>query len=478
MSRSLTPYPDTIDDIQINQHHPEMVERQYEIQLLTPLYGGGEKAGKSDSLTLIRSTEIRGDLRFWWRAVRGACFTDSAGLKEREDEVWGSTTNPSPVQVDVKVTHNAGKRESNSCFGFDEYGPEAYALFPAIQDKSGEIKLVTEGTTFLLTIRWYEQKRLQRLRDLENQQRRKAGKEPLGEYKDIQKDVESALWAWINFGGIGARTRRGLGAIYCLNPSKDKDLHSPSLEGFGSWLKNMYEQFMVSKSTNVRPWPLLPFEFFVGSKQADPLSAWREALRLLKEFRQGKNLGRDPGEGMAPGRSRWPEAESIRELILHQRGFTDRSSCSLKERDKRIPTNYFPRAEFGMPIIFELRGEKIPIEDCEGNIKPTLTPDGETERMASPLILRPICFRDGSSAALIFFLRTPPLDKAVLKPGECDLEEAEAIDSDHIRSSELMNYPDSPMGLGPEGKLRSASGSALDAFKSFIEEKGFKRVVI
>ncbi|MGB9497905.1 MAG: type III-B CRISPR module RAMP protein Cmr1 [Dissulfuribacterales bacterium] len=482
MSRSLDSCP---DKIHVDLHYPEMIERQYTIQLLTPLYGGGIKAGMNDPLTLIRPASVRGNLRFWWRAMRGASFTDAAGLKKREDEVWGSTLNPSPVQVEVKVTHNAGKRRSDSCFGFDEYGPEAYALFPARETNENSIEISKEGGRFLFTIRWYTQERLQKLREMENQRRKKAGKKPLGEYKDIQKDVEAAFWAWVNFGGIGARTRRGLGAIYCLNSSKDKCLHPPSLEGFGSWLMKMYEQFDTSalKSSDIRPWPLLPFEFFVGSKRDDSLSAWHEGLKLLKDFRQGKSVGRDPGEGMALGRSRWPEAESIRELVMRQRGFTDRAFCSLKAKDTRIPTTYFPRAEFGMPIIFELRDEEIPIKGCERekkkNIKPTLVPGQDTERMASPLILRPIRFQDGSSAALAFFLRTPPLDRAYLKPGECDFKKGKEIESHQIRSAELATYSDSPMGPASSGgDYRSSSGSALEAFKSFVEEKKFRRVVI
>src|SRR5205085_1302593 len=30
-------------------------------------------------------------------------------------------------------------------------------------------------------------------------------------------DVAAALWAWETFGGIGARTRRGFGALHCTN---------------------------------------------------------------------------------------------------------------------------------------------------------------------------------------------------------------------------------------------------------------------
>src|SRR5258708_3373767 len=80
----------------------------YEIEVITPIAGGGVEAKTPDPVTPVRGTEIRGQLRFWWRATRGAAFDTVARLKEREDEIWGSTKKASQVAVEVSIT-DAGR---------------------------------------------------------------------------------------------------------------------------------------------------------------------------------------------------------------------------------------------------------------------------------------------------------------------------------------------------------------------------------
>src|SRR5205085_10778174 len=88
------------------------VERKYE--LITPLFGGGVKAGENDNITPISGKAIRGHLRFWWRATRGGQFNgDLEAMKAREAEIWGaaSTINkPSPSQVQIEVEINEDER--------------------------------------------------------------------------------------------------------------------------------------------------------------------------------------------------------------------------------------------------------------------------------------------------------------------------------------------------------------------------------
>jgi CRISPR-associated protein Cmr1 len=130
-------------------------------------------------------------------------------------------------------------------------------------------------------------------------------------------------------------------------------------------------------------------------------------------------------------------------------------------KDTRIPGIAFPRAEFGMPIIFEIRGE---------GIKPTLQPNEEHDRMASPLILRPIKFGNGSFASMIIRLHTPILESAYLKPGKTDLACGYTINASQIRDPLNAQYLDSAMtGL-------CDSGSALDALITLAEKRNFKEV--
>ena len=48
-----------------------------EYKLITPLLGGGAKVKYPDSQTVVRASQIRGMLRFWWRAMRGGVCNGS-----------------------------------------------------------------------------------------------------------------------------------------------------------------------------------------------------------------------------------------------------------------------------------------------------------------------------------------------------------------------------------------------------------------
>src|SRR5258707_1039102 len=87
-------------------------EREYE--LITPLFGGGVEKQVADPVTLIRGTEIRGHLRFWWRACRGGQFGgDLAKMKEAEDNLLGKANKKNEaglsldntVQIVVETLH-------------------------------------------------------------------------------------------------------------------------------------------------------------------------------------------------------------------------------------------------------------------------------------------------------------------------------------------------------------------------------------
>src|SRR5260221_14040443 len=70
----------------ITAKQPDNVITQIrEYQLITPLYGGGVKPTEPDPITVVRATEIRGQLRFWWRACRGGEFNGKLGAMKEEE---------------------------------------------------------------------------------------------------------------------------------------------------------------------------------------------------------------------------------------------------------------------------------------------------------------------------------------------------------------------------------------------------------
>ncbi len=68
----------------------DTITRSYSIQVVTPLFGGGVEPGRNDPVTLIRGAGIRGHLRFWWRATRGASYESEKELRKKEEEIWGT----------------------------------------------------------------------------------------------------------------------------------------------------------------------------------------------------------------------------------------------------------------------------------------------------------------------------------------------------------------------------------------------------
>ncbi|NCC97759.1 MAG: type III-B CRISPR module RAMP protein Cmr1, partial [Synergistales bacterium] len=176
----------------------------YSISVVTPLFGGGFKAGEVDSEHPVRGTAIRGHLRFWWRATCGREFSSSQELYHRESQIWGDTEKASPVRIWVSKHTSI---QTGAVDRFKNFGPEQYALFSAKQNGQ---EVATEGFSFDLNV---------------------SAPDYIDGYQDIKKttpmkvsvrdEVLCALRAWLSFGGVGSRTRRGLGALHNNGRSED-----------------------------------------------------------------------------------------------------------------------------------------------------------------------------------------------------------------------------------------------------------------
>jgi len=412
--------------------HPGFETKSYDIQVITPIFGGGTEAGVNDPVTLIRPSSIRGHLRFWWRATRGANCATVEELRKLEGNIWGTTENPSQVIVEVSVNSHgttypcAYIREGRNFATFKENHP-GYALFPFQGSKKEGIPIAkcTSNVPFELKLIY-----------------------PQG----LSVEVEAAVWAWVNFGGIGARVRRGSGALYC------QELAPPDASGISSWYKDRLKSFGIVL-THTRQWPILPNELLVKNS-SDPYQAWNDVIGMMQTFRQGQNVGRNPGKAPnRPGRSRWPEPETIR--------------SATSQRDPKhprmpgIPNDAFPRAELGLPIIFHFKDYNDP-KDTE--LYP-IVGGQERTRMASPLVLRPIVCQNGDVQQMILCLRAASPDDVILKNAD------RSARFKKIRDPMLSAYPQSPLGSPKPGlPARSPLGSAIEGFLSFAKENNFRVV--
>ena len=391
-----------------------ITEIKKEFKIITPVFGGGvhvypknneptqdkSRFKDADPFTPVRVTTIRGQLRFWWRAT--SSHSDLASLYIAEKELWGFASNPSLVTIEVcsqpssiedvevfgMVESRAGKWNPRPKKGMQGV---AYAAFP-LQPKGGLTKKLEPAVlhNFLgkikLTIRCPA---------------------------DKEEEINRAVNAWLLFGGIGGRTRRGFGA-----------LENTGLDPL-EFLNSLQESLVAISGVP----SLKGAQIKVNRCQKDKaIDALELGLKKLLTFRQGVNKGRNPGEGNHPGRSRWPEAENIRNIT---------SSRSRDHQPMTFGTDKFPRAAFGMPIIFHFKDNADPSET-------TLTPMGK-KRRSSSLIIGPYKSGDKYNVFSLVLNDGSRLgEQLVLQGGK----NSKNVESELLANE--VNWKNSPLGGQPD----------------------------
>jgi len=371
-------------------------------RLITPLFGGGVQAGVADPVTPVRGSVIRGHLRFWWRACRGGAFDGNLQrMKEAEDRLWGAASTSdqprSPDVVEISVSDvkegqpfaykDAQGNPVRNARGdriirfFDPDSPYGYVAFPfQDRERNRTEPIVREGVEFSLTVRY-------RAAD--------------------DAHIHAALWAWETFGGLGARTRRGFGALQCVEV-EGKPLSVPDAGTFRRTLRANLEHHVEDSNwpANV-PHLRRDISLKMTSDCSSPLDAWTKLIAALKDFRQNRNRSRTGRQGQ--GRSRWPEPDEIRRLT---------GQASTLHSTPLSTTSAFPRAAFGLPVTFSFKDSKE--NDKYGTQGPPYDPDKTAlqgqekdgrkyERLASSLILRPVQCGNGKAFGLALLLDAPRL---------------------------------------------------------------------
>lgn len=359
---------------------PKLVEETREFEFLTPMFGGGTSARESDLITPVRVPSIRGQLRFWWRAANPRGLQTVDELREVEAGVFGDTSHRSPlvvrvvkqpkppIAIDIFEDFLKGERWRTR----DLFGPDiTYGAFPLRGERNRAGVVVKQHgqlhklDRFTLCFRYPE---------------------------NIRSDVEAAVWAWSTFGGLGARTRRGFGAIQAVNQTSKLD------DGFDKHVQPAPEGWMG--------WPRIR-HFQAGQHQhQDALAAQQSLLNALRDMRQGEGRGRRERNGrQTPGRSYWPEPDALRRIARRWASDHEKPLTSI---------DAFPRAVFGLPIVFHFKDPGDP-EDTH------LVSVDDRDRWASPLVFRPL--RIGEKYAAVAVELCPRPSRARIKNGrEVDVQ--------------------------------------------------------
>ncbi|MCC6585127.1 MAG: type III-B CRISPR module RAMP protein Cmr1 [Bryobacterales bacterium] len=237
---------------------------KYLVKVITPLFGGSVTPRKADPAAPIRVPSIRGHLRWWYRATVGRQYHTVAELRAAETEIFGDTAGASAV--DVRVTIKQPGRPLKDDEVPLRQGDRLFPIFP------GDYRSVLVGVEFELELRLPEK---------------------------LKPTLETVLWAWSNFGGIGAKTRRGCGAVWIAEfaPKAYKDRSgiavqhwskrvAPAASASGEW-PQLGETPVVRPSTITVAAPKPgPNGELVERADMTPLAAWRAAIEAYRAFRQ------------------------------------------------------------------------------------------------------------------------------------------------------------------------------------------------
>lgn len=404
---------------------PGWTERTYVLRTLTPMIGGGVEPGTSDDITWLRGGTVRGHLRFWWRAMmrKSPSLID---LARDEAWLWGSAEKPGLVEVEVEVVKASTPQDNwtyfdklESTFGRDSAADAKYVLFPLQEPKKstqGKARSsgVVESLQFNLNVRW------QTLPIIDN-------------------SVRLTIQSWVRYGGIGARTRRGCGTLYC------EEFVPKSLDQLAG-------QFGVpSASTRgSEDWPILARRALLGTTGMRSMQAWLRAIAMYREFRQGLGVGRNPGTGPRPGRSRWPEADSLRNGPLGPGDQNHRPSIT-------VSGEAYPRARLGLPIVFHFKDRD------DQSLNSELRPE-KSARFSSPLILKAMPYGDGSQAVPMVVALTQDFPaNLALHVGSTPILRSGVTTSDPV----LATYRNSPLAA-------SSKGDAVEAFLAYAQKQGLR----
>ncbi len=265
-------------------------------RLVTPLHGGGVKARESDEAMPIRVTEIRGQLRFWWRLLAQQYqnqenneiwkFSDGNDLPKQEFALWGGMSDGEEggkaslvflrVQIADKKLSKGKEQNVLNCIGYTEYiesmkgstnnekkikAALSYILFTAqSNNQQSEMKLGQKG--FEWTLQWSLNRHARCYNFDYDEKQKKWVKVPFKQKqydRDWQQIHETLRW-FVTLGGLGGRTRRGCGAF--------------SAEG----VKLVSKQEMEKLGCKI---------LFSGSLK-NVESAWIDAITEWKEIRKGE----------------------------------------------------------------------------------------------------------------------------------------------------------------------------------------------
>jgi len=408
-----------------------------EIEFVTPCFLGGADAGEAPALEEWDSTEgrwpdrpihwqakpIRGQLRWWFRAIAGGIFKgDTAAVTAAEKRIFGSTECQSPLRV--RALGNPGSSNSKDNFGKSLYHDQIaqrWKASPAVMKQVLQLNFPTSPVGYLAFgllglknpnanddapkyLRYWNRQYFECNETAEIELRLANGTAlPPRELACMQW----TLWAWLNLGGLGGRSRRGLGSLACkgtpelapwLTPDNQVSevltapLAPKSLDVFEA---QIHELLQLGARTEKGTWTHLSrtSRVFIGktgysssTSALEYLGSWliafrrryglpdldpRPATKFSRADRDYKWIFRDSAPGHIPDRAGFgmPLSFGRHDIVTWRKGSgsaateTNRRASPLLLHVQKIPNQKSGAAKY-YPVLTHLPAQLIP-DDAE-----------------------------------------------------------------------------------------------------------------
>ncbi|MGV9678540.1 type III-B CRISPR module RAMP protein Cmr1 [Nocardia sp. NPDC003482] len=342
------------------------------LRTVTPLFSGDDPLppdGRRPG-TPVRVPSIRGQLRFWFRALAAAHgIHDPQELWEQEEQIFGSTrrgtTTASAITLRIDNPPGQGGRHTYPDWMKDPdngFSGTAYLLGQGLWHPKNLLTrdVVTPGATFDLKIRFS--------RD-----------------DTINTRFLYTVWAWLTFGGLGARTRRGFGQLRLQKVTDLPDIWWPD--------------DLQTRPDTIDGWKKLIAQPIPDSARACTELGWNTDTHTPPEQRpefpvlaapwwNGRVLpitGKTLADVLDSAGQEWRKFILCGALTYRTPNNEIRNNTTPEWRAVITGTDTrFPRGALGMPV-----GYHRPKYQDQPAWTPSVTIDGGALRRASPIWLRP-----------------------------------------------------------------------------------------
>jgi CRISPR-associated protein Cmr1 len=194
---------------------------ELDLKTVTPAFIGG-----SDPVTSAEWTakSVRGNLRWWFRAIAGGeMHGNPQSVRAAENALFGSTDRKSTLRVLAPPVReeNGGEPADGRPLNESQLAEQWGNSSPAVR---GRLRL-SRGATNPIAYLGYGPIAWKREQGIVYARARLRPGQPLrlivqwrGKSPEPDPALRSALWCWLNLGGIGGRSRRGFGSLEYAGP--------------------------------------------------------------------------------------------------------------------------------------------------------------------------------------------------------------------------------------------------------------------